>query len=130
MQPLLNLCFEVVLKLNSYYYDRLPFELLEKLKRLQIQQECSDIVSHNIRIEKSQNYDNFFGYVEKISFILQNKNYVQRNIRAYEMQYKVKNYLIYFPKKPYVLYYLEQETDYKEKYPQKGNIKYLDYAKK
>jgi hypothetical protein len=126
MITLFELCLHAILKLNSYYYDKLSVDVLEKLKRLQIQQECSDIAFQIIRTEKER-VESWAGYEKGIMLVLQNKDYVQNNIRAYEKEYKKQFYQWTFLKKPYILYYLEQEPEYKEKYPQRGSVKYYDY---
>ena len=62
------------------------------------------------------------GFIE----MLDHKDYVSSNICNYDKWNGGNAGNIYFPKVRYVLYYLKQEPNYIQRYPQKTNFKRCD----
>jgi hypothetical protein len=130
MHTLLELCLKLISNLNSYYYGKLPYDLLEKLTKYQIQRECSNCVSQIIQIENSRKKHVWLDYFEGIIRDPQEKYKRYLEIKGYELSFNNQNYYHYFPKIPYILYYLKQEPDYEKRYPQKSNAKIYDLVEK
>ena len=126
VQKLEDLCIRCLI-LNEISVIKLPQELQEKIRREEIKQICGNQVTQIIQIEENREEDEIVGWTEGLMGMNQHKDYIAMNISSYEEQFKVGFYRHIFPKIRYVLYYLKQEPDYQEKYPQRGNIKYYDY---
>jgi hypothetical protein len=100
----------------------LPTDLKEYLNKCEY-----DAYLNKLKYEEKEGRDDL-GYPDNnIIIMLDGKAHLARNIRSYERHNGGNDGSIWFPKVRYVLYYLEQEPNYVERYPQKTNLKRCDF---
>ena len=107
----------------SQQLDRidLPNDLKNYLNKYEF-----DTLLKKLKYEETEGRDDFGFPQNNIIEMLQHKSYVASNICGYERHHGELVGNILFPKIRYVLYYLQQEPNYLQRYPQKTHLKRCD----
>jgi hypothetical protein len=100
----------------------LPNELKEYLNKCEY-----DAYLNKLKYEEKEGRDDLGFPDNNIIIMLDQKAHIAMNIDSYERNIGNEHGNIWFPKVRYVLYYLEQEPNYVERYPQKTNLKRCDF---
>jgi hypothetical protein len=127
MLSLKTICIETIIKNDvDIKKHEIPLGIYEILAIEKIKNTCGDTATKIINKEPHERDITFEDYMDRLYPMhncLGDKVYVINNIKSYLKAYHTGFYQQYFPKRPYIIHYLQQEEDYVRIYPQKGAVK-------